>query len=78
MLPAKKLSGLSARERSTFPRKQKPPVVSATYEKHNISIFLRFSSHPFPCSPIQLLNFYEKNPRSTTYFILDTMFFLCL
>lgn len=78
MLPVQKLSGISARGKANFPHQQKPPVVAGTYEKHNISIFLRFSNHPFPCSPIQLLNFYEKNPRSTSHFVLDTMFFLCL
>ena len=78
MLPAKKLSGHRPASGPFFPHRRKLPVVAATYEKHNISIFLRFSNHPFPCSPIQLLNFYEKNPRSITYFILDTMFFLCL
>lgn len=55
-----------------------PHVVDAIYDKYNISVFLIFFGQPRFRLPRQLLNFYEKNPLSIAYFILDTKFLLCL
>ncbi len=75
---AKKFSGSRLRILLNYYQIIEPYVVAAIYEKHNISIFKNFSDSTHLYFPVQLLNFYEKNPQATTYFILDTMFFLCL
>ena len=59
-------------------QRYEPHVVPTIYEKHNISVFLNLFGHPFSRPSLQLPNFYEKNPRSTSYFVLDTIFVLCL
>ena len=55
-----------------------PYVVGTIYEKRNASIFLIFFANSLSDSIEQLPNFYEKNPQAIAYFILDTMFLLCL
>jgi len=75
---AKKSSGFRPIIILSYFHGYEPPVVATIYGKHNISVFLIFFVPPVLWVPLQLSNFYEKNPQSTAYFILDTKFFLCL